>query len=84
VFLPRGTPIVALSVTLSARIRTDVLSKLQFSKDYVNIDVGNDRPNVSIVVRAFQHPLNTYSDLDFIVDDVTDERIETGTLMKTL
>jgi superfamily II DNA helicase RecQ len=71
-FLPRGTPIVALSATLSARIRTDVLSKLQFSKDYVNIDVGNDRPNVSIVVRAIQHPLNTYSDLDFIVDGVTE------------
>ncbi|KAJ7302861.1 P-loop containing nucleoside triphosphate hydrolase protein [Mycena albidolilacea] len=71
-FLPRGTPIVALSVTLSARIRTDVLSKLQFSKDYVNIDVGNDRPNVSIVVRAIQHPLNTYSDLDFIVDGATE------------
>ncbi|KAJ7280066.1 P-loop containing nucleoside triphosphate hydrolase protein [Mycena rebaudengoi] len=66
-FLPRGTPIVALSATLPARIRSDVLSKLQFSKDYVNIDVGNDRPNVSIIIRGIHYPLNTYADLDFIV-----------------
>ncbi|KAJ6618432.1 P-loop containing nucleoside triphosphate hydrolase protein, partial [Mycena sp. CBHHK59/15] len=69
-FLPRGTPIVALSATLPARIRNDVLSKLQFGQDYVNIDVGNDRPNVSIVVRGIQHPLNTYADLDFIIAGV--------------
>ncbi|KAJ7038353.1 P-loop containing nucleoside triphosphate hydrolase protein [Mycena alexandri] len=66
-FLPRGTPVVALSATLPARIRNDVLSKLQFGQDYANIDVGNDRPNVSIVVRGIHHPLNTYADLDFIV-----------------
>ncbi|KAJ7859516.1 hypothetical protein B0H14DRAFT_3446642 [Mycena olivaceomarginata] len=41
-FLPRGTPMIALSATLPARVRNDVLSKLQFSKDYVNIDIGND------------------------------------------
>ncbi|KAJ7035030.1 P-loop containing nucleoside triphosphate hydrolase protein [Mycena alexandri] len=66
-FLPRGTPVVALSATLPARVRNDVLSKLQFGQDYANIDVGNDRPNVSIVVRGIHYPLNTYADLDFIV-----------------
>ncbi|KAL1740170.1 P-loop containing nucleoside triphosphate hydrolase protein [Schizophyllum fasciatum] len=67
-FLPRRTPIVALSATLSARIRDDVLAKLQFHKtDFVSIDVGNDRPNVSLVVRAMQHPMNTYADLDFVI-----------------
>ncbi|KAJ7476583.1 P-loop containing nucleoside triphosphate hydrolase protein [Mycena latifolia] len=71
-FLPRGTPIVALSATLPARIRSDVLSKLQFSRDYISIDIGNDRPNVSLVVRAIQHPLNTYADLDFVVAGITD------------
>ncbi|KAJ7764573.1 P-loop containing nucleoside triphosphate hydrolase protein [Mycena maculata] len=69
-FLPRGTPVVAMSATLPARIRNDVLSKLQFSKDYVNIDVGNDRPNVSIIVRGIHHPLNSYADLDFLVSGV--------------
>ncbi|KAJ7245186.1 P-loop containing nucleoside triphosphate hydrolase protein [Mycena haematopus] len=70
-FLPRGTPIVALSATLPARVRNDVMSKLQFGKDYANIDIGNDRPNVSIIVRAIQHPMNSYADLDFIAEGVT-------------
>ncbi|KAJ7622306.1 P-loop containing nucleoside triphosphate hydrolase protein [Roridomyces roridus] len=66
-FLPRGTPVVALSATLPARVRNDVLSKLQFSKEYASIDVGNDRPNVSMIVRGIHNPLNSYTDLDFII-----------------
>ncbi|KII93221.1 hypothetical protein PLICRDRAFT_171000 [Plicaturopsis crispa FD-325 SS-3] len=70
-FLPRSTPFVALSATLAARLRHDVLTKLQFHKtNYVNIDVGNDRANVSIVVRGIQHPINTYADLDFIINEL--------------
>ena len=68
-FLPRGTPIVAVSATLPTRVRNDVLAKLQFRKDYISIDEGNDRPNVSIVVRAIQEQLKTYSDLDFVLGD---------------
>lgn len=46
----------------------DVLTKLQYDeKDYININLGNDRANVSLVVRAIQHPMNTYRDLDFLV-----------------
>ncbi|KAJ7347773.1 hypothetical protein DFH08DRAFT_698743, partial [Mycena albidolilacea] len=40
-FLLQGTP-VALSATLPACIRNNVLSKLQFGQDYANINVGND------------------------------------------
>ena len=29
--------------------------------------MGNDRPNVSLVVRAIQNHMNTYSDLDFLI-----------------
>lgn len=68
-FLPRGTPIVAVSATLSARVRADVLSKLQFGKDFVNINIGNDRPNVSLVVRAIHEPMNTHADLAFVLGD---------------
>jgi superfamily II DNA helicase RecQ len=73
-FLPKSASIVAVSATLSSRVRRDVLRVLRYHpQNYVNIDVGNDRPNVSIVVRAIQHPLNTYVDLDFILKDlVTD------------
>lgn len=66
-FLPRGTPIVAVSATLPARVRADVLAKLQFRKGFVSIDEGNNRANVSIVVRGIQEPMNTYADLDFVL-----------------
>ena len=67
---PRGTPFVAMSATLPARVRDDVLTKLQFDvKDYEDIDEGNDRKNVSIVVRAMHHPMNTYRDLRFVIPE---------------
>lgn len=34
----------------------------------MNIDVGNDRPNISLVIHAIQHSLNSYTDLNFIID----------------
>lgn len=68
-FLLKSTPIVALSATLPTRVRRDVLRVLRFDqKNFINIDVGNDRPNVSIVIRGIQHPLNTYADLDFVIN----------------
>ncbi|KAI0091120.1 P-loop containing nucleoside triphosphate hydrolase protein [Irpex rosettiformis] len=69
-FLPANTPVVAVSATLTARVRRDIQSKLHFSKaSSVFIDVGNNRPNISIVVCACQNPMNTYSDLDFVIPD---------------
>jgi len=66
--LPKGTPFVAMSATLAPRVRHDVLKKLQFDeKNYIDINIGNDRPNVSIVVRAIHNPMNTFSDLDFVI-----------------
>ncbi|KDR71310.1 hypothetical protein GALMADRAFT_1345788 [Galerina marginata CBS 339.88] len=68
-FLFKSTPIVALSATMPGRVRRDILRILRFDqKNFVNIDVGNDRPNVSIVIRGIHHPLNTYADLDFIIN----------------
>lgn len=69
-FLPRGTPIIAVTATLTARVRRDLHSKLHFQKGASAFhNAGNDRPNVSIVVRAMEHPQNTYADLDFVVPD---------------
>lgn len=66
--LPKGVPIVAMSATLPPRVRRDVLQKLQFDEDkYVDINLGNDRQNVSIVVRAIQNTMNSCSDLDFLI-----------------
>ncbi|KAJ7576423.1 P-loop containing nucleoside triphosphate hydrolase protein [Mycena floridula] len=69
-FLPKGTPVVAMSATLPVRVRHDVLSKLQYKPGtYTFIDIGNDRPNVSLVVRAMQNTMNTFTDLDFLIPD---------------
>lgn len=67
-FLPRGTPIIAMTATLTAWVRRDLHRVLHFPRlgsQFVNL--GNDRPNVSIVVRACEHPQNLYADLDFIL-----------------
>lgn len=60
--VPKGTPFVAMSETLSDRVRKDVLSKLQFKTG-----TFLDRPNVSLVVHAIQNPMNVFSDLDFLI-----------------
>ncbi len=67
-FLPRGTPVVAMTATLTARARRDIMSKLGFIKGASRfVNVGNDRSNVSIIVRACENHLNTYTDLNFII-----------------
>ncbi|KAF8061542.1 P-loop containing nucleoside triphosphate hydrolase protein [Lyophyllum atratum] len=74
-FLPKSTPIVAVSATLAARVRRDVLRVLRFHQnEYEDIDVGNDRPNVSIVIRSIHHPLNSYADLDFVINEGAQDR----------
>lgn len=66
--LPKNTPMVAMSATLPGRVRRDVLKKLQYNEDnYTYLNIGNDRPNVSLVVRAIHNPINSFKDLDFVV-----------------
>ncbi|KAJ7264229.1 P-loop containing nucleoside triphosphate hydrolase protein [Mycena rebaudengoi] len=69
-FLPRAIPIIAVSATLTPRVHQDLLAKLQIDpKDYVYVNIGNDRPTVAQVVRAMEHPMNSYRDLDFLAPD---------------
>lgn len=71
-FLPRGTPVIAVTATLTARVRRDLYSKLHFPRTGQKIfsNFGNDRPNVSIVVRGMKHAQNTYADLDFALPSI--------------
>ncbi|KAI0321600.1 P-loop containing nucleoside triphosphate hydrolase protein [Amylostereum chailletii] len=68
VFLPRGTPIIAVSASITAR--------LQFPPTYQYCNLGNDRANVSMVVRAIHNPLQSYTDLDFVVPSTVSSRDE--------
>ncbi|KAJ3475399.1 hypothetical protein NLI96_g11861 [Meripilus lineatus] len=66
-FLSPKIPFVAMSATLTPRVCRDIFSILHFSKgEYRFINIGNNRPNVSIAVRSCRHPLNSFQDLDFI------------------
>lgn len=70
VFFPRGTPVIAVTATLTARVRRAIHSSLLFSQSESQsrfVNRGNDRPDVSIVVRACEHPLNSFIDLDFVI-----------------
>ena len=67
---PERDSICGNAATLSPRVRHDVLKKLQFDqKNYIDINIGNDQANVSIMVRAIHNPINTFSDLDFVIPD---------------
>lgn len=66
--LPKDTPFVAMSATLPERVRIDVINKLHFDRsNYTYLNIGNDRPNVSLVVRAIHNPINSFTDLDFLI-----------------
>ncbi|KAF7352556.1 ATP-dependent DNA helicase Q-like 3 [Mycena venus] len=68
-FLPRTTPIIAVTATLTPRVHQDLIVKLQFDpKNYMFCNIGNDRPNVSQIIRSMEHPANSYRDVDFMVD----------------
>ncbi|KAI0041358.1 P-loop containing nucleoside triphosphate hydrolase protein, partial [Auriscalpium vulgare] len=67
-FLPKSTPFIAVSATMTSRVRHDIALKLQFHRsDYDYINIGNDRPAVAQIVRAIEHPLNTFADLGFVI-----------------
>jgi superfamily II DNA helicase RecQ len=60
-FLPRCTSIIAVTATLTPRVRDDLITKLQFDRhSYTYRTIGNDRANVSMVIRAMEHPANLY------------------------
>jgi superfamily II DNA helicase RecQ len=70
-FIPRLVALIAMSATFTPRVRRDVLSRLNMTKDHLYINEGNDRPNVSIVVRPIVHPLGSFKDLSFIIPSET-------------
>ncbi|EIW73976.1 P-loop containing nucleoside triphosphate hydrolase protein, partial [Coniophora puteana RWD-64-598 SS2] len=76
VFLPKNTPFIAVSATLTRRVTRDIISKLQLGRGshFVYINIGNDRDNVSLAVRAIHHAQKTLSDVGFVVPSNTQHR----------
>jgi superfamily II DNA helicase RecQ len=68
VFLPRNTPFIALSASLTPRVTRDIIQKLQFDRStFLYLNLGNNRPNVSLIARAIHNPMGSYTDLDFVI-----------------
>jgi superfamily II DNA helicase RecQ len=66
-FLPQGVPFVALSATLTPCVRLDLCKHLELQSNYLFINEGNDRSNVTIICRECIHPLKSYVDIHFVV-----------------
>jgi superfamily II DNA helicase RecQ len=68
-FLPRTTPIIAVTATWTPHVHQDLLVKLQFDpKNYVFCSIGNDRPTVTQIIRSMEHAANSYRDINFLID----------------
>ncbi|TFY74604.1 hypothetical protein EWM64_g9407 [Hericium alpestre] len=69
VFLPCDVPFVALSASLTERVIQDIVRTLQFDhgSGFLFRNLGNDRSNVSLVVRAIHNSQQSFLDLDFII-----------------
>lgn len=71
-FLPRSTPMIAVTATLTPKVHRDVLHKLEYDPDnYIFINEGNDRPNVAQIIRSMEHPMNSFRDIDFVIPELT-------------
>lgn len=67
-FLPQNTSIVTMSATLTGWVQQDVLKTLHFPPtDYIKLNMGNEWPNVSLTMHMIENPLNSLTDLDFIM-----------------
>ncbi len=66
-FLPRSTPVVAVSASLTPRVADDVQKSLQFRPNHLFVNIGNNRSNVSLVVRSIHNKADTYTDLEFVI-----------------
>ncbi len=73
-FLPRDTPVIAVSASLTPRVATSVKRILQFRPNHLFINIGNDRTNVSLIVRSIHNKAESYTDLDFVVPGGTQRR----------
>ncbi|KAG0061026.1 hypothetical protein BGZ92_006566, partial [Podila epicladia] len=66
--VPRKTPFLAVSATLPPQILQSIKTSLLCRPDTLVINVGNDRPNIKLIVAQLQHPLNSFQDLKFLLD----------------
>ncbi len=66
-FLPNNTPIIAVSATLTPRVKEDIIGKLQLKDNHIYINIGNNRPMLRRLFEAMEHPMKSHRDLNFLI-----------------
>ncbi|KAL1730164.1 hypothetical protein EV714DRAFT_284362 [Schizophyllum commune] len=71
--LPPDVPVIAVSATLTRRVTRSIVDTLQLNRSkerrYLHLNMGNDRRNVSLIVRPILNAMNSYTDLDFVIPE---------------
>ncbi|KAG9123823.1 hypothetical protein FRC07_013843 [Ceratobasidium sp. 392] len=70
-FLPRNTPMIALSATLTPRVRRDIITRLNLSSTHIFINEGNDKHNLTVIAARAKYPLISLYDLAFLIPFLT-------------
>jgi superfamily II DNA helicase RecQ len=66
--LLKRTPFIGVSATITPRVKRDLVSRLQMNpSDFLWINKGNDRRNVSLLARPISSAQNSYADLNFLI-----------------
>ncbi|KAG8744394.1 hypothetical protein FRC12_014801 [Ceratobasidium sp. 428] len=69
-YLP-GVPVICLSATLTPRVIHHITSSLHMHKSKsVLINEGNERPELSLIIRKCEFPMNTFLDLYFLFKNI--------------
>ncbi|TFK18252.1 P-loop containing nucleoside triphosphate hydrolase protein [Coprinopsis marcescibilis] len=67
--IPESIPFYVATATLPHDILSDIKMTLRFRRDKtVCIRRSNDRPDIQLMVRPLVYPINSFKDLDFLLD----------------
>ncbi|KAJ6450909.1 P-loop containing nucleoside triphosphate hydrolase protein [Mycena sanguinolenta] len=61
--MPTGAPLMMGSATLPPLLRNSIVHKLGVASHYVHLGFSNEKTNIALSVRLFQHSLASYADL---------------------
>jgi superfamily II DNA helicase RecQ len=67
-FLPQNTPFIAVSASLTRCVTQDIVYLLQLDQsNFLHLNLGNNRPTVSLVIRTIHNMMSSYTDLNFVM-----------------
>ena len=83
-WLPKNTPIQALSGTLPRHIINCITDKLLFQSDYVPIELTLNRPNITYATYPITDSLRNLRNLQFLIPEHGDNSFDPKVIPKTI